>query len=252
MFQDSDVAACGFLQKLKQVKFLGTIYICAEVFPKLSALPKAFQADKINFSTTLQAVAHTKSHLETIKAESTALDALEKDIDGSGFISTEVKMSRKDTNQLVSIERKYVDSLIKNTDKRFQSLGKNGVLLAFGIFDPVLVPGTDDAGFKAYGQDKVKALAFHFFPADEGANDKLQSQWNQIKYHVNENVKRAIPEEVKNGTCDSSTAWFMSQLMKNKVNYQPFFDMLLQIAEIVLTLPGLRGGMCNETREDQM
>ena len=137
MFQDSDAAACGFLQKLKQVKFLVTIYILAEVLPKLSALPKAFQAGKFNFSAMLLVVAHTKLQLETIKAESTAaLDAIEKDINGNGFISTEVKMSRKDADELFSIQRKYIDSLIKNIDKRFESLETNGVLLAFGIFDP--------------------------------------------------------------------------------------------------------------------
>ena len=48
MFQDSDAATSGFLKKLKQVKFPGTIYILAEVLPKLSALSKAFQAGKFN------------------------------------------------------------------------------------------------------------------------------------------------------------------------------------------------------------
>ena len=76
MFQDSDAATSGFLQKLKQVKFLGTIYILAEVLPKLSALSKAFQAGKFNFSAILPAIAHTKLQLETIKAESTAFNAL--------------------------------------------------------------------------------------------------------------------------------------------------------------------------------
>ena len=64
MFQDSDAATSGFLQKLKQVKFLGTIHILAEVLPKLSALSKAFQAGKFNFSAILPAIAHTKLQLE--------------------------------------------------------------------------------------------------------------------------------------------------------------------------------------------
>ena len=171
---------------MKQVKFLGTIYILAEVLPKLSDLSKVFQAGKFNFSAILPAVARTKSQLETIKAGSTALDALEKGIDGIGFIATDMKMSRKVEDELVGIQGKYIDSLIKNITKRFEYLESNGVLLAFGIFDPVLVPGTDDV------------LASHFFPEDKEANDRLQSQWNQMKYHVNENVKAAIPEEVRN------------------------------------------------------
>lgn len=55
-----------------------------------------------------------------------------------------------------------------------------------------------------------------------------------MKYHVNENVKKAVPQEVRNGTNDSSTASFLSQLMKIKVNYQPSFTMVLQIAENAL------------------
>ena len=104
MLQDRVAAACGFLQKMKQVKFLGIIYILAEVLPKLSDLSKAFQAGKFNFLAILSAVTHTKSQLETVKAESMALDALEKDIDGMGFIASEVKMSRKDVDAIVTIQ----------------------------------------------------------------------------------------------------------------------------------------------------
>lgn len=82
-------------------------------------------------------------------------------------------MSRMDVDELGSSQGKHIDSLIRNIMKHFES---NGVLLVFAIFDPVLVAGTDDAGFKAYGQDKVKVLASHFLPADEGANGRLQSQ----------------------------------------------------------------------------
>ena len=34
MFQESDAAACGFLKKLQQMKFLGTIYIFCRNFAK--------------------------------------------------------------------------------------------------------------------------------------------------------------------------------------------------------------------------
>ena len=40
-------------------------------------------------------------------------------IDGNEFISPEEKMSRKDADELFSIQWKYIDTLIKNTDKRF-------------------------------------------------------------------------------------------------------------------------------------
>ena len=57
-----------------------------------------------------------------------------------------------------------------------------------------------------------------------------------MKYHINENIKAVILEEVEMARPAAYTAWFMSQLMKNKVNYQSFFGMLLQIAEVALTL----------------
>ena len=49
MFQESDAAACGFLKKLQRMKFFGTIYILAEILPRLSELSKVFQAGKFNF-----------------------------------------------------------------------------------------------------------------------------------------------------------------------------------------------------------
>lgn len=78
-----------------------------------SDLSEAFQASKFNCSAILLAVAHTDSQLETIKAESFALDYLEKrDFGGIGFIFTEAKMSRKDEDELVSIQGKYIDVLM--------------------------------------------------------------------------------------------------------------------------------------------
>ena len=53
------------------------------------------------------------------------------------------KMSRKDADELFSIQQKHIDSLIYNIDKCFESFEINGVLLAFGIFDPALMPGTE-------------------------------------------------------------------------------------------------------------
>ena len=85
-------------------------------------MSEAFQARKFNCSAILPAIAHTDSpQLETIKAESSALDSLEKrDFGGVGFIVTAVKMSRKDEDELVSIQGKYIG--IKNVVKRFESL----------------------------------------------------------------------------------------------------------------------------------
>ena len=47
-------------------------------------------------------------------------------------------------NLLVFKASTLISSWIKNVVKRFESLESNGVLLPFGIFDPVLVSGTDE------------------------------------------------------------------------------------------------------------
>ena len=57
-----------------------------------------------------------------------------------------------------------------------------------------------------------------------------------MKYEISENIKAAIPEEVRNGKTSNILAWFLYQLMKSKVNY-PLFGMLLWVAEVSVTLP---------------
>ena len=71
------------------------------------------------------------------------------------------------------------------------------------------MPGTDQSGFKVHGKDEMKVLASHFFRADEGAIGRLQSQWNQMKYEISENIKAAIPEEVRNSKTSNILAWFL-------------------------------------------
>ena len=58
-----------------------------------------------------------------------------------------------------------------------------------------------------------------------------------MKYEISENIKAAIPEEVRNSKTSNILTWFLYQLMKSKVNYPLMFRMLLWVAEVSLTLP---------------
>ena len=58
-----------------------------------------------------------------------------------------------------------------------------------------------------------------------------------MKYEISENIKAAIPEEVRYSKTSNILTWFLYQLMKSKVNYPLMFGMLLWVAEVSVTLP---------------
>ena len=163
MFQESDAVACGFLKKLQQMKFFGTIYILAEILPILSELSKVFQAGKFNFSSIAPAITKAEAELEDLKSKGTAIEKLQKDVESLEYISVRIKITPSSLEELVKIQEKYIDILVENINKRFESIKQNGVPSALAIFDPIAVPDTNDSSFKEYGQDQIKVLAAHFF-----------------------------------------------------------------------------------------
>ena len=221
MFQESDAVACGFLKKLQQMKFFGTIYILAEILPILSELSKVFQAGKFNFSSIAPAIAKAEAELEDLKSKGTAIEKLQKDVESLEYISVRIKITPSSLEELVKIQEKYIDILVENINKRFESIKQNGVPSALAIFDPIAVPDTNDSSFKEYGQDQIKVLAAHFFT--EISCEKLLSEWSQMKYHINENIMKAVPEKIRKGKSKiTPTGWFLTEIMRQKVTYEPF------------------------------
>ena len=150
MFHESDAAACGFLKKLQQMKFFGTIYILAEILPRLSELSKVFQAGKFNFSSIAPAIA--EADLKDVKSKGTAIEKLQKkDVESLEYTSIRIKITPSSVEELVKIQKKYIDILVENLNKRFEAVKQNGVLSALAIFDPIAVPDTNDSSFKEYG-----------------------------------------------------------------------------------------------------
>ena len=128
-----------------------------------------------------------------------------------------------------------MNSLITNIDKRFSDC--LGVVNAFGIFDPHDVPDSTDPDFKEYGTSDIDVLANHFYPNDQLKATKLHAEWNQFKYHVNDHTKEQIPNDIRSGKSTiTPTRWFLMNIARNKAKYLPFFENMIVIAEIALTL----------------
>ena len=66
-----------------------------------------------------------------------------------------------------------------NIDRRFSDSSE--VVTAFSIFDPTVIPLTDDKNYKTYGYNQINVLAKHFFSEDNIKVEKLKTQWDYIK-----------------------------------------------------------------------
>lgn len=76
----NDATAAGLLKKMKNAKFIGALYILAEVLPVLSSLSLTFQRSNINFSLIQPQIKVTKQHLNRIVEEDIPLDKLQADV----------------------------------------------------------------------------------------------------------------------------------------------------------------------------
>ena len=122
----------------------------------------------------------------------------------------------------------YVDALTTNIKDRLGNSPK--VIEAYAIFDPLLLPSSDEDSFKEYGEVEVKIIANHFFPGDEDKMTKLLCQWSQVKFFLS-GRKLQIPAGNQSST-------FMSFMLKNKGIFHPsMFAELLFVAEVGLSLP---------------
>ena len=72
---------------------------------------------------------------------------------------------------LASMQKKYITSLMENTDERFSKC--QDIFTAFGIFNRDLLPKRESADFRDCREKEVSLLGSHFFPADV---DKLLSE----------------------------------------------------------------------------
>ena len=225
----NDATAIGLISKLKSVKFLGALYILNAILPVLSCLSRQFQAGNFHFSMIRPAVNRAISTLTNLKTTNQPLDKLQADIDSFTNISDDLKLCNDTGKQLETLLGKYVDALTSNIKDRLGS--SPDVIKAFAIFDPLLLPNSDDDSFREYGESEVTILANHFFPGDEDKKRKLLCQWSQVKFFLS-----GKPFQAPSGT--QSTTFFLSFLLKNKGIFHPsMFQEILFVGEVGLSLP---------------
>lgn len=204
------------LKKMKNAKFIGALYILAEVLPVFSSLSHTFQRSNINFSLIQPQIKATNQHLNRIVEDDIPIDKLQADVD-----SFTNHISPTSYQQMQSLTQKYVAALSNNLDQRFVS---SSVISALSIFDPVNVQAYEADGFQEYGHSSVNILAKHFFQIETEVQkiklEKLLAEWSHMKYHVNDKIKKMIPIEVKSGSSrTTSTEWFLLHLLKNKFSF---------------------------------
>ena len=66
----------------------------------------------------------------------------------------------------------------------------------------------------------------------------MHAEWNQFKYYINDHTKQQIPNDIRSGKSTITPArWFLMNIARNKAKYLPFFENMIVIPEIALTLP---------------
>lgn len=132
-----------------------------------------------------------------------------------------------------SLLKKYVASLKENIDSRFQKALP--LVSSFSVFDPLLVPPTDDASFKVYGSSEIDVLAAHYFPT-QTEKEKLQAEWNNFKFELAE-WKSKVEFKAAIATTTTPTEWALNCLITMKQTYSQVYPMLFKVTEVCMTMP---------------
>ena len=80
--RSSGSLAIGLLKKIKDHKFLGTLFLLKYMLPNLSALSKTFQTGSLNFSRITPSINRCKTKIQEIEQNGKVWDELEKDFGG--------------------------------------------------------------------------------------------------------------------------------------------------------------------------
>lgn len=170
----NDATAAGLVKNMKNAKFIGALYILAEVLPVLSRLSLAFQTSNVNFSLIQPQVKATKQHLKKIVEEECPLEKLKGDVDSFENLGYDITFPPTLYQQMQGISQKYVTALTQNLEERFAS--SCNVISALSISDPFSVPEYEADGFQEYGTAQVNILAKHFFQIETQEVQKLKTE----------------------------------------------------------------------------
>ncbi|XP_071122736.1 zinc finger protein 862-like [Mytilus edulis] len=240
--REKDAAALGLYKKVKQVKFIATIYILDEILPLLSIVSKTFQKGTIDFSKIGPTLEYTKEQLNKVMESESPIVKLKHDLEeGKRLHVLEIKVTDPMITEVTNLLKNYISTLIENIDKRFGA--SLPVLTALSIFDPLRVPEKEHVGFSSYGQNQMKVLCTHFTSHINGEDEEPKKQemaqmvteFAKFKYDMI-TMKKEIPEECKpeNAPCAvSSLEWSLQKI----VQAAHFYPKLSCIADAILATP---------------
>ena len=246
--EPTGLAAEGLLKRMKNVKFIGTIYILNDVLPVLSQLSKRFQRGNVNFSHLSPAIKATHAKLHNLKEKKECLKLLQNGLAPNGRLNSSGLAPSKHTMQgLSSLMNRYIVAVQDNINSRFDTTLPQ--VSAFSIFDIVDLPGESDPGFESYGHSEINVIANHFYgraveEEKEVKASKLVAQWQNFKYKMatwKKQVPQALLEPGGKRQADSSilttTDWTLQRLLARRSTYQDTYSELLMIAEAAWTMP---------------
>ena len=177
--KDGDATSLGLFTKVKDVKFIGTVYILSEILPHLSTMSKAFQKGAVDFSQIAPTIEYTKGQLDDAVETKSPINKLKEDLQEDGRLGLlDMNASEYQYQGLENLLCNYVDALKANIDKRFRE--SLPVVSAWSIFDQLKVPNKDHPAFKLYGKSQVQAIAGRFtssMPANKKGSVQEQMMW---------------------------------------------------------------------------
>lgn len=229
----NEATAYGLMKKITSLKFIGTIYILQKVLPILAGLSQHFQKGNVNFSMIAPALDSTKTNLKSLSEEE-IFSSLLHDLSTDGRLSTlNVDVSEFTLDLLKRNLRKYIEALCTNIDERFE---QSPLFAAFSVFDPRCLPERESEEFSSYGTASISTLADHFFQEND-VKEQALAEWHNLKFNL-VSWKREIPNDIVNGESDvTPMEWLLKKLLILKGSMKHFFPHLIQVAEIIFTLP---------------
>lgn len=102
--------------------------------------------------------------MKSLLEEESPLNDLQSDIDSQKNLNKELRLSRKEVDEIEALFKNYINALVENIDRRFAD--SSNIIVAFGVFDPLGVPGTNSESFKKYGDEHLETIAEHLFQND--------------------------------------------------------------------------------------
>ena len=183
--KNTDATALRLFSKLKDVKFIETVYILAELLPYLSNLSKASQRGTVDFSRIAPTIEYTKEKLEEAAETKSPINWLKADLLDTGRLGIlDMNASLHHLQVLENLLSNYVNALKANIDSRFKE--SLPVVSAWSVSDPLKVPSKEHPSFKTYGKNQVHALVQHFtsaMPSDKkhSVGDELKTEFAKLK-----------------------------------------------------------------------